>query len=257
MSGATGERRDERVPDRPVRVQRDGRWQETTTAALFGGRRLVVFALPGAFTPTCSSQHLPRYEELAPVLRRHGVDAVLCVAVNDPFVMEAWGRNQGLREIELVADGNGEFTEAMGMLLDARGKGLGRRSRRYSMLVDDGRIECLFAERDGDDDPYEVSDADTMLDHLAPDAVRPPRIAVFAKPGEVIDRRLPMLYRPQSRAEIQLPESPFHEEPIHFLILHVQDYCSWFSQGCPDCRDPPRQCQLPLLAPIVESAKAL
>ena len=93
MSGATGERRDERVPDRPVRVQRDGRWQETTTAALFGGRRLVVFALPGAFTPTCSSQHLPRYEELAPVLRRHGVDAVLCVAVNDPFVMEAWGRN--------------------------------------------------------------------------------------------------------------------------------------------------------------------
>ncbi|WP_084196853.1 glutathione peroxidase [Solimonas soli] len=172
-----------RIPDCALRVRRDGHWQAVRSTALFAGRRVVVFALPGAFTPTCSSQHLPRYEELAPLMRRHGVDAVFCVSVNDPFVMDEWGRNQGVREVQLLSDGNGEFTSAMGMLLDARALGLGRRSRRYSMLVRDGVVERLFAERDADGDPYEVSDADTMLGCLAPQAPRPPRIVVFAKPG--------------------------------------------------------------------------
>lgn len=172
-----------RVPDAALRVQHGAEWKLLRSGELFAGRMLVVFALPGAFTPTCSSQHLPRYEELAPALRAQGVDAVLCISVNDPYVMAEWGRNQGLREVQLVSDGNGEFTQAMGMLCDDSAKGMGRRSRRYSMLVRDGLIERRFVEPETGEDPYEVSDADTMLDHLAPGAARPPRIAVFSKPG--------------------------------------------------------------------------
>lgn len=171
------------IPRAGLRVLREGQWQRIVSDELLGSTTSVLFALPGAFTPTCSAQHLPRYEELAPLIRSHGVDQVLCLAVNDPYVMARWGREQGLREVVLVSDGNGEFSRKMGMLLDQSDQGMGRRSRRYSMLVRRGRIEKLFAEPQQTGDPYTVSDADTLLDWLAPRWPHPPRIAMLTQDG--------------------------------------------------------------------------
>lgn len=176
-----------RIPDLRLRLADPGATpeggREVSTRELFGGRTVIAFALPGAFTPTCSSQHLPRYEELVSEFRAHGVDEVLCIAVNDAYVMAEWGTNQGLKEVKLLADGNGEFSQAMGLIVDGRSQGLGLRSRRYSMLVKDARIEKMFLEAEEPGDPYRVSDADTMLEYLAPRSRRPPRIAIFTKPG--------------------------------------------------------------------------
>lgn len=173
-----------RVPDIPLRVLRgEDAWRTVPSAELFGGRSVVLFALPGAFTPTCSSQHLPRYEELAPALRQAGIDEIVCLAVNDPFVMQAWARDQDVREVTLVADGNCEFTEQLGMAVDKRDDGLGRRSWRYSMLVRDGTIEKVFAEQEEAGDPFKVSDADTMLAHLRPGTRPPDRIALLTREG--------------------------------------------------------------------------
>lgn len=166
-----------------LRVLRDGQWEEVDGVDLFAGRRVIVFGLPGAFTPTCSSQHLPRYNELAPALRAHGVDEILCVSVNDPHVMEAWARDQEAEYVTMVADGNGEFTASLGMLVDKREQGFGQRSWRYSMLVEDGVVEKLFCEPEEPGDPFHVSDAETMLRHLDPDAKSPDRVAIFTREG--------------------------------------------------------------------------
>ncbi len=159
-----------RVRDESVEGPNPFRWQDRTTAEIFGGKKVVVFSLPGAFTPTCSSNHLPRYEELFDEFKAQGVDAIICVSVNDAFVMFKWGREIGAENVFLLPDGNGEFTRKMGMLVDKSNVGFGMRSWRYSMLVDDGKIEKIFIEPDfGDNcpaDPFEVSDADTMLAYL-------------------------------------------------------------------------------------------
>jgi peroxiredoxin len=176
-------REGDRVPRVRFRLRRDAQWEEVTSDELFGGRTVVVFALPGAFTPTCSTMHLPRYEELAPTLKRLGVDEVVCLAVNDPFVMEEWGRSESARHVQLLPDGNAEFTRGMGMLVDKRDLNFGARSRRYSMLVRDGRIDKLFVEPDAPGDPYGVSDADTMLRHLDPSAAQPDEVALLSRPG--------------------------------------------------------------------------
>lgn len=171
------------VPDVTFKARPDDQWRDLSTSELFKGRTVVVFSLPGAFTPTCSSTHLPRYNELAPVLRAHGVDEILCISVNDAFVMNQWKSGQDAGNITVVPDGNGDFTEGMGMLVDKRELGFGRRSWRYSMLVRDGVIEKAFIEPDREGDPYEVSDADTMLAYLAPDARVPEPVVVFSRPG--------------------------------------------------------------------------
>ncbi|MGH0036494.1 MAG: glutathione peroxidase [Myxococcota bacterium] len=174
------------VPEVTFATRQDGVPGTLTSSELFAGRTVIVFALPGAFTPTCSSQHLPRYEELAGAFAQRGVDEIVCLSVNDPFVMEAWGRDQGAKRVRLVADGNGDFTEGMGMLVSKRDLGFGKRSWRYSMLVRDGIIEKLFVEPDVPGDPFEVSDADTMLRYLDPDAdasAECPEITVFTRPG--------------------------------------------------------------------------
>ena len=159
-----------RVRDESVEGPNPFRWQDRTTQEIFGGKKVVVFSLPGAFTPTCSSNHLPRYEELYDEFKAQGVDAIVCVSVNDAFVMFKWGREIGAENVFLLPDGNGEFTRKMGMLVDKSNVGFGMRSWRYSMLVDDGAIEKIFIEPDfGDNcpaDPFEVSDADTMLAYL-------------------------------------------------------------------------------------------
>lgn len=159
-----------RVRDESVEGPNPFRWQDRTTEEIFGGKRIVLFALPGAFTPTCSSTHLPRYEELYDEIKAQGVDAVICLSVNDAFVMFQWGKQQGVKNIFLLPDGNGEFTRKMGMLVNKDNLGFGMRSWRYSMVVDDMKIEKMFIERDYDDncltDPFEVSDADTILAYL-------------------------------------------------------------------------------------------
>jgi len=159
-----------RVRDESVEGPNPYRWQDTTTEEIFAGKKVVLFSLPGAFTPTCSSNHLPRYEELFDEFKAQGVDAIYCISVNDAFVMFQWGKQQGAKNVKLLPDGNGEFTEAMGMLVDKSNLGFGSRSWRYSMLVNDMTIEKVFSEEGMSDncptDPFEVSDADTMLAYL-------------------------------------------------------------------------------------------
>lgn len=171
------------VPDVswPTRVGED--WKTLTSKALFDGKKVVVFSLPGAFTPTCSSTHLPRYNQLAGVFKKHGIDSICCVSVNDTFVMNAWLEDQEAENIIVVPDGNGEFTEGMGMLVGKEDLGFGKRSWRYSMLVNNGVVEKMFIEPNKPGDPFEVSDADTMLEYLAPGEVAPEEIALFTKPG--------------------------------------------------------------------------
>jgi glutaredoxin-like protein len=171
------------VPRATFKTRTDDQWRDLTTDELFKGKTVVVFALPGAFTPTCSSTHLPRYNELAPVLRENGVDDIVCIAVNDAFVMNQWKAGQDASNITLVPDGNGDFTEGMGMLVDKRDLGFGKRSWRYSMLVKDGVIDKIFIEPQREGDPFEVSDADTMLSHINPNAKIPEPVVMFSRPG--------------------------------------------------------------------------
>ena len=145
-------------------------WKELTSDDIFKGKRVVLFALPGAFTPTCSTSHLPRYEELYDEFQRLGIDEVVCLSVNDAFVMYQWGKGQNAEKVFLLPDGNGGFTRKMGMLVDKADLGFGMRSWRYSMYVEDGVIEKMFVEEGFSDncptDPFEASDADTMLEYI-------------------------------------------------------------------------------------------
>lgn len=175
-------REGQRIPDVQLRIRRNGQWETIETGSYFAGRSVVVFALPGAFTPTCSTAHVPRYDALVPTFNENGVDEVICLSVNDPFVMEAWQRDQASARVTFLADGNGAFTDGMGMLVDKSDLNFGKRSWRYSMLVRDGVIEKQFIEPDVEGDPFEVSDADTMLKHVASDAALPPDILLFTKP---------------------------------------------------------------------------
>jgi len=176
-------REGQRVPQVAFRTRQDGEWKTVTSDEIFRGRTVVVFSLPGAFTPTCSSTHLPRYNELAPAFRANGVDAIVCISVNDGFVMSEWAKDQEAGNVRLIPDGNGEFTEKMGMLVDKADLGFGKRSWRYSMLVKDGVIRKMFAEPQKPGDPFEVSDADTMLDYLNPKAKKPDQVAILTREG--------------------------------------------------------------------------
>lgn len=176
-------REGKRVPDVTFRVRQDNEWRSVTTADVFAGKTVVVFSLPGAFTPTCSSTHLPRFNELAPAFFASGVDAIVCVSVNDTFVMNEWAKDQEAANVVLLPDGNGEFTEGMGMLVDKADLGFGKRSWRYSMLVKDGVVQKMFIEPQKPGDPFEVSDADTMLAYVNPKAKVPDQVAIFTREG--------------------------------------------------------------------------
>jgi glutathione-dependent peroxiredoxin len=176
-------REGQRVPRVTFRIRQDHEWRTVTTDELFKGKTVVAFSLPGAFTPTCSSTHLPTYNELAPVFFANGVDSILCISVNDAFVMEEWAKEQEAEHITMIPDGNGEFTAGMGMLVDKSDLGFGKRSWRYSMLVKDGVIEKMFIEPEKEGDPFEVSDADTMLDYINAKAKRPDQVVIFTRVG--------------------------------------------------------------------------
>lgn len=171
------------VPQASFKTRQNDKWVEVTSADLFDGKTVVVFALPGAYTPTCSTTHLPRFNELSNTFKAHGVDDVICISVNDAFVMNEWSKSQEAENVRLIPDGNGEFTEGMGLLVDKSSLGFGKRSWRYSMLVKDGIIEKMFIEPEKKGDPFEVSDADTMLKYIAPNAKAPEPITIFTKPG--------------------------------------------------------------------------
>lgn len=173
----------QKVPDVTFRTRQGASWKDVTTKEIFAGKKVIVFSLPGAFTPTCSSSHVPRYNELAPAFKAKGVDAVVCISVNDGFVMEEWGRAQHAENVTFIPDGNAEFTQGMNMLVDKRSLGFGQRSWRYSMLVEDGVVKKMFIEPEVEGDPFEVSDADTMLKHLDPAAQIPSDVLLIGRPG--------------------------------------------------------------------------
>lgn len=173
----------QKIPSVKFRTRDNNKWKDVTTEEIFNGKNVVVFSLPGAFTPTCSSSHVPRFNDLYESLKENGVDSVVCMSVNDGFVMSEWQKDQHAENIQFIPDGNGEFTEKMGMLVDKADLGFGKRSWRYSMLVKDGVIEKMFIEPEVEGDPFEVSDADTMLNYINPNAKKPEYITVFTKRG--------------------------------------------------------------------------
>jgi len=172
-----------RIPEVTFRTRDNGQWKDVSTREIFAGRTVIVFALPGAYTPTCSSTHLPRYNELWSVFKQNGVDEIVCLSVNDAFVMGEWQKDQNAPNIRFIPDGNGEFTDRMGLLVDKSNLGFGKRSWRYSMLVRDGVIEKQFIEPEKEGDPFEVSDADTMLARVNPRARKPDQVAIFTREG--------------------------------------------------------------------------
>jgi glutaredoxin-like protein len=171
------------VPRVTFKTRIDQQWKDVTTDDVFKGKTVVAFCLPGAYTPTCSSTHLPRYNELYNVFKANGVDSIVCMSVNDAFVMNEWGQDQEAGNLVLLPDGNGDFAAGMGMLVDKSAIGFGKRSWRYSMLVRNGVIDKMFIEPDKPGDPFEVSDADTMLKYINPKAIAPEPVLIFAKPG--------------------------------------------------------------------------
>ena len=153
----------DKLPVATLHVMQDGRPVAMTTDELFSGKKVVLFAVPGAFTPTCSQAHLPGYVANADRFQAKGVDSIVCVSVNDAFVMEAWGKDKNADALVMAGDGNGELTAALGLEMDGSGFGLGTRSQRYAMIVDDGVVTKLAVEAPG---AFEVSKAEALLEAL-------------------------------------------------------------------------------------------
>ena len=153
----------DRIPDAQLTIATADGPQGTTSTEYFSGKKVALFAVPGAFTPTCSARHLPSYVEKAGELKAKGIDEIACISVNDPFVMSAWNERDGSPDVTMIADGNGEFTEALGFAFDGSKFGMGKRSQRYSMIVNDGTVEQVNVEAPGD---YRVSGAEAMLEQL-------------------------------------------------------------------------------------------
>ena len=159
-----------RVRDESVGGENPYRWEDKTTADSFDGKKIVLFALPGAFTPTCSSTHAPGYEAKYDEFKNLGIDEVICLSVNDAFVMKKWADDLGIKKVFMLPDGNADFTKGMDMLVEKENLGFGDRSWRYSAYIEDGKIKKMFIEPGKEDncpdDPFKVSDANTMLTYL-------------------------------------------------------------------------------------------
>lgn len=169
------------LPQVTFKIRQGHEWQEKTTDDFFKGKKVVLFALPGAYTPTCSSTHLPRYNELYSAFKKSGVDDVICLAVNDSFVMNAWQEQQKAQNITMLPDGNGEFSEKLGFLVNKENLGFGKRSWRYSMLIEDNVIKKMFIETEEPGDPFDKSTAETMLKYL--EQPIPESVAIYTRLG--------------------------------------------------------------------------
>lgn len=159
MSIQTGDR----IPDMTLTTMTDSGPSPISTSELFRGKKVVLFSVPGAFTPTCSAKHLPGFVEHAEDILARGVDTIACMAVNDVFVMNAWGKSANAERLLMLADGNGEFTRALGLELDATAFGMGQRSQRFALVADDGVVTDLFVEAPGE---FRVSSAEHVLANL-------------------------------------------------------------------------------------------
>jgi len=154
----------DKVPSAKLQIKTKDGVQTKTTDELFGGKKVVLFALPGAFTPTCSAKHLPGFVNNFQAIKAKGVDAIACLSVNDAFVMDAWGKDQNVEDkVMMLADGNADFTKAVGLTMDGTGYGMGTRSQRYAMVIDNGVIKALNVEAPG---AFEVSSAESVLKAL-------------------------------------------------------------------------------------------
>ena len=170
-----------KVPEIQFKTREGHQWVTKSSDDYFKGKKVALFALPGAYTPTCSSTHLPRYNELYDTFKANGFDDVICLSVNDTFVMNEWKLSQQADNLTMLPDGNGEFSEKLGFLVDKNDLGFGKRSWRYSMIVNDGTIEKMFIEEEKPGDPYGNSDADTMLESLG--VKIPASTTIFTRPG--------------------------------------------------------------------------
>ena len=153
----------DRIPDVPISIASAEGPQPVTSGEYFAGKRVALFAVPGAFTPTCSAKHLPSYVDKAGELKGKGIDEIACISVNDPFVMAAWGKADGSDNVTMLADGNGAFADAVGLAMDGSKFGMGKRSQRYSLVVNDGVVEQVNVEAPGE---YRASSAEHMLEQL-------------------------------------------------------------------------------------------
>ena len=160
----------DKVPSIKFRVRELGEWDTKISDDYFRNKRVILFSLPGAFTPTCSLQQLPGFEKLHNVFKEHGIDEIYCMSVNDSFVMNAWAQDQKLENVKVIPDGNGQFTQEMGMLCQKRDKCFGQRSWRYAMIVNNGIVEKMFVEPgktdDTPEDPYGESSPENVLKYL-------------------------------------------------------------------------------------------
>ena len=158
------------IPNVNFRVRELGEWVDTNTDTYFKGKKVILFSLPGAFTPTCSNEQLPGFDKQAKTFEEYGIDEIYCMSVNDSFVMNAWATDQKLENVKMIPDGNGEFTKGMGMLVEKQNLGFGQRSWRYAMIVNDGNIEVMFIELgktdDSAGDPYGESSPESVLKYL-------------------------------------------------------------------------------------------
>ncbi len=172
-----------KIPSVTFNTRVGSEWVLKTTDDFFKGKKVALFSLPGAFTPTCSSTHLPRYNELYETFKKEGFDDVICLSVNDSFVMNAWQESLGADKVTMLPDGNGELTEKLGFLVEKNDLTFGKRSWRYSMIVNDGLIEKMFIEEEKPGDPFGVSDADTMLKAVNSNIEIPKSYTVFTRVG--------------------------------------------------------------------------
>lgn len=172
-----------KIPNVSFNTRVGSEWKQMTTDDFFKGKKVALFSLPGAFTPTCSSTHLPRYNELFDTFKKEGFDDVICLSVNDSFVMNAWKESLGADQVTMLPDGNGELTEKLGFLVEKNDLTFGKRSWRYSMIVNDGTIEKMFIEEEKPGDPFGVSDADTMLKAINPKIDIPKSYTIFTRVG--------------------------------------------------------------------------
>lgn len=171
------------MPNVKMPLMINGEWGEFNSHTDLKGKKVVIFALPGAMTPTCSNNHLPKYDELYSVFKDNGIDEIYCLSVNDTFVMNSWAKELNVKNVKMLPDGNGDFTKLMGMIANKRDLGFGDRTWRYSMLINDLKIEKMFIEEDRDGDPFDVSDAVTMLNYINPNADLPKSVTILTRDG--------------------------------------------------------------------------